>query len=337
MLTWTVRESNCKSHAPPHEARWRAGWALPNRGLWPPQSWLCPPRFRKPHMAAIQSVNDGGNPCLFYLAISFGIYLVLIPLVVAARFWVAANPQFVPFDTPSSVAPPTRQAPPHKATVFLTMIAAEIDHLGFEPLGWFMCPRFARNMSMYIGVFENRATQTSAFAYIVHVQPSGTETWNYVVAFGTKQGDGQTFTTMNPRVLPGLPTPSWATVWRFPGLVDLHQLHELHQLLLQHNGVVHREHEHEWDLALRLCDDVRRELEYAVKRGVLRLTRDKQRYRMGIRGLPFVFGMLWPITAIRRQRMYRQARQLRMLVGYPADYAIGDYRKIMAPKAQALS
>jgi hypothetical protein len=156
------------------------------------------------------------------LAITAGYILIAPPLVLKARHWISADPQYEPVD-------PASDQVPQRVADSLAEAIPGLEELGFLCRGHFRSERMGPNAASYVSLFENPQARRTAHLFTVFAASGVVRHISTVLAFKSEFSVGTVLTTGNSRVGGTFPP---VRVRRgtisFPWITDPGELYEIH-------------------------------------------------------------------------------------------------------------
>lgn len=234
----------------------------------------------------------------------FWIFLYLIgPLVVKATFRYSATIQ------PLKVLPETVPAAVRAA---VDRWSAQIQALGFSPLGVYNMGALASNTQSFLAYFVNRTAGDFANVSVVL---SSAVTKSYF-EFSSSFSNALTLdTNMNSIVSIGS-VPADILIFRFPSIASPSQLYQVHRALIQkHAGFLRPQLPPEGEEATRIVKQLGRFGPCQAAAGLMYLAPGATHYRLTWKGaLLMTWKSIWPTPLIRRSlyamRMQRVLKSL---------------------------
>jgi hypothetical protein len=249
-----------------------------------------------------------GGPLLLILKI-YCVLILLAPVLLRSKFRLRAklNPQIVPLES----LPPDVQS-------FMTLRAAPITKLGFEPVGT-IALSMVQNAGSFMTLYSNPRTSEWADVSVV----KSAKQFKGYIEFITRCSDDSQVDTNSSSTAPVLsPTPTYH-VFRFPQVTDAPVLYQAHHKLVQQNlrGAARPEIPAKGQ---ELAELKRRLERYGVrqqKQGYLELDASGEFYRLTWKGAILgAWRSLWPVSALRRFLMQSQSQTRLRALG------VGQYR-----------
>jgi hypothetical protein len=261
--------------------------------------------------------SDVISTILFFVAYLVVFMYIVAPVVARRKVTFAAQPavELIAADDPR--VPPSARA-------FFADVGADLQESGFALKAQMLDAHTVPNTTGYVAVFENGATRDLAAAMAIFSRAGATPIrHNFVVEFCTEYADRSSANTNNARQPSPFPPAPWRTVWGFPAMADLAQLYEIHRALTAPRvGEARRVVPPGSDHATRLRDGMVRDFETQQRAGYLYLDATGQVFRKTWKGAYLmVWGILWPVGAIRRWLLKRRARAILCELNLPVTYA----------------
>ena len=239
------------------------------------------------------------------------IYCALIllgPILLRSKFRLKAklNPQLVPLES----LPPDVQS-------FMTLRAAGITKLGFEPVGT-IAISMVNNAGSFMALYSNPRTSEWADVSVV----KSAKQFKGYIEFITRCSDDSQVDTNSSSTAPVLsPTPAYH-VFRFPQVTDVSVLYQAHRKLVQQNL---RGARPEIPAKGQELAELKRRLErYGVrqqKQGYMALDASGEFYRLTWKGAVLgAWRSIWPVSILRN--FWMQSRSQTKLRGL----GVGQYR-----------
>ncbi len=256
----------------------------------------------------------------------FGFMYLAAPIGVRFSQRMTAHPKFEPMDW--------NRVPP-EAQRYLAENGQALMALGFHPVAYLFGTGLTANVLPLLVISINRQTGDKAMTSVFYVGNGGVMTLKVrLVEFTAWYADGSSLDTNNNSSLGSFASDSSHPVYRFPTVTDLPRLYALHQRLthiredtlrgdwppaVTPSWFTHRENVPGTMKVLpRPGEEVEDLVEvviagYERQRRAGRLYHDAAAgaYRPTLRGAYLMtWGLLWPVTTLRRAAKRRQAASL---------------------------
>jgi hypothetical protein len=242
--------------------------------------------------------------------------LIVAPIRLGKRWWIAANPHFEALGF-------SDQRVPAGARQFFEQVVKKITPNGFRYVSCIIHADQAPRTIAYLAVFSNDATRdvACAMAVVTHLT-TGVVHEVRIVEYVSEYVDGTSLSTGNMDLQGLAPNPAWKDAAHFPGMSDLRQLYRIHQArTARYEPIAKRiiaDHEH----AAELHRDMKRTHEDQAEMGYFVLDPSGTRYRLTIKGM--FLGMwkhVWPMKVMIRTVRHWKARRILRDLDMPTDYA----------------
>jgi len=243
---------------------------------------------------------------VFVVAILVGLPYIGLPMLVYFTYKMKAQPQLYPFTpSPTSMFQATFD---HFANSYIAL-----QKCGFDLLVCLKMPGPIENVDCSLALLVNRPTKDMAM--ITAIDAEGQNTLLYV-EFIRRFRNGVVLQTNNSKQLSGLPDLPDHTTFRLPQVRDPAELFQLHCKAVARQqpnseAVLRMDEEFGGDAVQYLLAVYPEALFDAERRGIFHRTPDGQYFRTTFPGaFRLAWQELWPISAIRRSKRDRQAREL---------------------------
>ena len=249
------------------------------------------------------------GPLPLFLEI-YCVLILLAPVLLRSKFRMKAtlNPRIVPLES----LPPYVQG-------FMSLRAASITKLGFEPVGT-IALSMVTNAGSFMTLYSNPRTSEWADVSVV----KSAKQFKGYIEFITRCSDDSQVDTNSSSTAPVLsPTPAYH-VFRFPQITDASVLYQAHRKLVQQNL---RGARPEIPAPGQELAELKRRLErYGArqqKQGYMVLDATGENYKLTWKGAILgAWRSIWPISILRNYWMQsRSQTQLRAL-------GVGQYRSV---------
>lgn len=240
----------------------------------------------------------------------FAFFYVLFP--VHARFNMKQSPKpvFIAFDHQDP-------ALPKEVSKYFQQVVSAVTPLGFEVVTGLALPRQISKVKSLQLFLVNRASKDVARANVVYAEIRGrTELKTFTLMMTSRFQNDMAVRTDNAVILPPYPVRS-GFVWnQFPMVRQADRLYRLHQALTKKHGsesdkILSLDEMHHGDAVVAVTNAMVKDLEAQVNAGYLYLSPlDGLLHHTWKGAFLLVWGLLPPISFIRRWRRNRKAKQL---------------------------
>jgi hypothetical protein len=251
---------------------------------------------------------------LRFLAIPIFIYLGA-PILIRFTQKMAAQPRFYPLDTAG--------VPPDVLNYFYWAVEA-LRPVGFVPSAYVALPQQVPNVQAFLVMLVNPYAGDKAMVTAMYGTQSGVPRLSTrYLEFSTRYEDGRWVDTLNSKTLGSFKESPEGTKTQAPSVQDPQELYRLHQYVMAKavpggKKVLYGEGEAVPYLSRVMIESYDRQVKY----GWLALERTGGVYRPTWLGAYMMtWGLLWPMTAIRRFRMEQKEREV--LRAFRAELAAG--------------
>lgn len=237
-----------------------------------------------------------------------GALFLLLLIVVASRVRFRA-----PRLEPLAGADSDRPAATSEAWAAHARLGATIQSLGWARFATLVDQRLLRRTRLEVQLFRRGDDPDAFMVVITRVTPGGTgpERASVDLQLATRYSDGSALVTTTSESTATLPTRPGVSLVRVPGLLEPEQLLAVHRLRRAREDGGRTPCQVPFaELAITLEGDLLEDILHAERTGLL--VRDSDgTWRTTWRGaLGLAWESWWPVSALRRARIQRQARAL---------------------------
>lgn len=224
------------------------------------------------------------------------------PILIKFVQKMPAHPRFDPIDPMTF---------PESVQHYFLDNTRALTSLGFEVAAYISMPNASPNVKGYLVMLVNRLTGDQAMVTAMYTTATSPPRLSAsYVEFSTRYSSGESVDTMNSSVLNAFKKPAHVTRTQVPMVQDVTQLYRIHQWAIakaQPRGqkVVHQPGETIAFLGQVMIESYEGQAKFGR---VFYDQKSDNYYPTWVGAFLMTWGLLWPMTAIRRSQMMSQAR-----------------------------
>jgi hypothetical protein len=232
------------------------------------------------------------------------------PILIRATMRQAAEPDLLKFD-------PTDPMLPHDVAGHFQRVRKGLEPLGFQVAEGMALPHQTERVKALVLLLVHRGNKDAALATAIYAKmPEGTKLQTAYTEFVSRYRDGTVVQTNNTEQLGAFKTRPHITTIRLPMIRNVERLYQLHRAATKRHDespgkVLRLDEEFRGDAAAYFAAALVEELSGQIETGYMYLSERESAFRPTWKGaFIMTWGLLWPISAIRRTLRDAKARQM---------------------------